>query len=67
MMEIAANTLKCGVERGPSSIKVLSEGIKEAEAKSGGDDRLRASLGEVPREQRMLKGHLPRVMYNQAY
>jgi len=33
-------------------------------------DRLRArgtSLGGVPREQEMLKGHLPRVMYHQVY
>ena len=28
-------------------------------------DRLRA-LGGVPREQKMLKGHLPRVIYHQA-
>jgi len=25
------------------------------------------SLGGVPREQKMLKGHLPRVMYHQVY
>ena len=25
------------------------------------------SLGGVPREQKMLKGHLPRVIYNQVY
>ena len=25
------------------------------------------ALGGVPREQRMLKGHLPRVMYHQVY
>ena len=25
------------------------------------------SLGGVPREQKMLKGHLPRVIYHQAY
>ena len=25
------------------------------------------SLGGVPRVQKMLKGHLPRVMYHQAY
>jgi len=24
-------------------------------------------LGEVPREQKMLKGHLPRVIYHQVY
>ena len=24
-------------------------------------------LGEVPREQEMLKGHLPRVVYHQVY
>ena len=40
-------------------------------------DRLRAGLlnlvqglgflGGVPREQKMLKGHLPRVIYHQAY
>jgi len=26
-----------------------------------------ASLGGVPREQKMLKGHLPRVIYHQVY
>jgi len=25
------------------------------------------SLGGVPREQKMLKGHLPRVIYHQVY
>ena len=30
-------------------------------------DRLRVALGGVPREQKMLKGHLPRVMYHQVY
>ena len=25
------------------------------------------ALGGVPREQKMLKGHLPRVIYHQAY
>ena len=32
-------------------------------------DRLRAgtSLGGVPREQKILKGHLPRVIYHQVY
>ena len=38
-----------------------------------GVDRLRVgwlngfSLGGVPREQKMLKGHLPRVIYHQVY
>jgi len=41
-----------------------------------GQDRVRAlpttpasdtALGGVPREQKMLKGHLPRVMYHQVY
>ena len=27
----------------------------------------RRALGGVPREQKMLKGHLPRVMYHQVY
>jgi len=37
------------------------------------DDRLRVgwlngfSLEGVPREQKMLKGHLPRVIYHQVY
>ena len=35
------------------------------------DDRLRIGwlngLGGVPREQKMLKGHLPRVIYHQVY
>ena len=34
------------------------------------DDRLREgtlALGGVPREQKMLKGHLPRVIYHQIY
>ena len=33
------------------------------------DDRLRVgtSLGGVPREQKMLKGHQPRIMYHQVY
>ena len=33
------------------------------------DDRLRVgpSLGGVPREQTMLKGHLPRVIHHQVY
>ena len=26
-----------------------------------------SSLGGVPREQKMLKGHLPRVIYHQVY
>ena len=26
-----------------------------------------SSLGGVPREQKMLKGHLPRVVYHQVY
>ena len=34
-------------------------------------DRLRVDwlngLGEVPREQKILKGHLPRVVYHQIY
>ena len=29
-------------------------------------DRVRA-LGRVPREQKMLKGHLPRVVYHRVY
>jgi len=32
-----------------------------------GSLRLRTSLGGVPREQKMLKGHLPRVIYHQVY
>jgi len=27
----------------------------------------KAGLGGVPREQKMLKGHLPRVIYHQVY
>ena len=27
----------------------------------------RRALGGVPREQKMLKGHLPRVIYHQVY
>jgi len=30
-------------------------------------DRLRTSLEGVPREQKMLKAHLPRVKYHQVY
>jgi len=38
------------------------------QAMSCDDDRLRVgSLGGVPREQKMLKGHLPRVIYRQVY
>jgi len=29
--------------------------------------RLRVALGGVPREQKTLKGHLPRVIYHQLY
>ena len=31
------------------------------------DSGLVGSLGGVPREQKMLKGHLPTVIYNQVY
>jgi len=31
------------------------------------DSGLVGSLGGVPREQKMLKGHLPRVIYHQVY
>ena len=31
------------------------------------DSGLVGSLGEVPQEQKMLKGHLPRVIYHQVY
>ena len=30
-------------------------------------DRLRVRSGRVPRGQKMLKGHLPRVVYHQVY
>ena len=30
-------------------------------------DRLKVGSGGVPREQKMLKGHLPRVIYHQVY
>ena len=34
-----------------------------------GNDRLRVGLlkGGVPREQKMLEGHLPRAIYHQVY
>jgi len=31
------------------------------------DDGDRLRVGWVPREQKMLKGHLPRVIYHQVY
>jgi len=31
------------------------------------DARLRVGSGGVPREQKMLKGHLPRVIYHEVY
>ena len=35
---------------------------------SGGEPHTRGtSLGGVPREQKMLKGHLPRVIYHQVF
>ena len=47
-----------------------SKGIKKKK-RSSNDDLLRpvieTSLEGVPREQKMLKGHLPRVIYHQVY
>ena len=31
------------------------------------DSRLVGSLGELPQEQKILKGNLPRVIYHQVY
>ena len=37
------------------------------EALASRDHTLAGSLGGVPPEQKMLKGHLPRVIYHQVY
>ena len=47
--------LRSRESRSHSETKVISEGGE------------RRSLGGVPREQKMLKGHLPRVIYHQVY
>ena len=46
-------------------VAVSSEKARAAVAKDG--NKLRNSLGGVPREQKMLKGHLPRVIYHRVY
>ena len=48
----------------------MGGGSKRLQVSGIGYDRRRmvgSSLGGVPREQKMLKGHLPRVMYYQVY
>jgi len=41
---------------GPTSARVIDSGLVGS-----------TGLGSVPREQKMLKGNLPRVIYHQAY
>jgi len=49
-------------------IRVAGGGGARAGRGKDAGDRLRVGwLGGVPREQTMLKGHLPRVMYHQVY
>ena len=45
---------------------VTSSGMNAGHARHTNIDRLKVG-GGVPREQKILKGHLPRVIYHQVY
>ena len=72
MLHIPEGVLQILREGDPSSCEERPSGFFQPDPSASPPTPLpehftRVSLGWVPREQKRLKGHLPRVTYHQAY